>query len=61
MDYRDLLKKYMKHVGECEGIDYVGEYDRHATNIFSDEEWAELRNISDEVYIEIREKSELLG
>lgn len=40
IDYKDLLRKYIQHVGECEGISYI-----HALNhsymskvLFSDEE-----------------------
>jgi len=50
MDYRDLLKKYIKHVGEIEGVDYLGEYDK--LDIFTDDEWSEVRKLSDEVYAE---------
>jgi hypothetical protein len=47
MNYRLLLWKYIRHVGECEGITYLGEnhLDKSfATNptIFSDDELAAL-------------------
>jgi len=55
VDYRGLIKKYIKHVGYIEGVDYLGEYDRgyEENNFFNDEEWQELRKLSQEVYAEV--------
>lgn len=47
MNYQQLLKKYMKHVGEEEGIHFVPTvYDKE----FSEEERLELDKISKEIY-----------
>lgn len=46
MDYRELLIRYMGHVIECEGFDYLSD-NRRTPGGFADEEWAELVNISD--------------
>lgn len=40
MDYRELLKKYIDHVGESEGVTFLSHDD---LNRFTSEEWAELR------------------
>ena len=51
MDYRLLLLKYMAHVGWLEGVDYAGPADRGTglpADHFTDEEWAELRRLSEE-------------
>lgn len=49
MNYRELLKKYMKHVGENEGIDYLRFVKpRH----ISEEEWKELLVLSLEPLLE---------
>lgn len=48
MDYRELLKKYMAHVVESEGVHFlhVGRPEVDMTA----EEWEELRQISRELY-----------
>ena len=47
IDYRQLLSKYLDHVGDCEGVTFI-----HAIGgskvAFSDEEIAELRTIEKE-------------
>lgn len=43
MDYRELLKKYIAHVAYYEGIAFLRDMDRDDT--FTDEEWAELKNL----------------
>jgi PHD/YefM family antitoxin component YafN of YafNO toxin-antitoxin module len=43
-NYRDLLKKYIEHVGEEEGITFLGD-SRKNSNIFSEEEWEELKEL----------------
>lgn len=51
VDYRELLAKYMRHVGECEGTDFVHSLnDTFASDqVFTPDEVAELNRISDEV------------
>ena len=46
MDYRELLKKYMDHVADCEGVFFLSNSDRVK---FTDEEWKELEKIIDEL------------
>jgi hypothetical protein len=50
-DGRELLAKYMRYVGDVEGIDYVSSGYRgySGDQTFTPEEWAELARISDEV------------
>ncbi len=49
IDYRKLLKKYIKHVGSCEGITFLEDYRRnYSGGIFTDEEWNELGNLEGE-------------
>jgi len=45
--YRELLKKYIDHIGQNEGIDYLGK--QHDLQLFTKEEWEELVKLSDEV------------
>jgi hypothetical protein len=50
MDYRELLKKYMEHVGDCEGttfVDWLNEHSRSDVE-FTGEEVAELESIREE-------------
>lgn len=46
MDYKELLKKYIKHVGYTEGVTFIG-WDFH--KIFTKEEWKELARLAEEV------------
>lgn len=50
MDYRELLKRYIAHVIDCEGVDFIDHpwRDPSATT----EQIAELRKLSDEVLSE---------
>lgn len=52
MDYRELLKKYMEHVGECEGTTFVDRLNGGcgADIVFTAEEVEELRAIRDESF-----------
>lgn len=45
--YLDLLRRYIEHIGDCEGIDYLST-EKRALNphLFTDAEWTELRRIS---------------
>lgn len=43
MDYRDLLVRYMAHVGEMEGVDFTRQLNN---KLFTDEEIEELKQIS---------------
>ena len=51
MNYKDLLKKYINHVGMMEGIDFLG--GPHKGENFTQEEWVELKEISNEVLNEL--------
>ena len=49
MNYRELLKKYIEHVAECEGITFLRDQDRYdSLDVISDDEWAELQTIDSE-------------
>lgn len=50
VDYRQLLVKYIQHVGECEGTDFITHIDgwRPTDAVrFSDDEKAALREAAD--------------
>ena len=49
MDYRALLKKYIDHVGSCEGVTFISWIDKEGGGTFSAEEAAELHKLSEEV------------
>ena len=51
MNYRYLLKQYIKHVGEREGVSFLGPYER--SDFFSDSEWKEMLEIDKEVLHEL--------
>jgi hypothetical protein len=53
LDYRKILKAYMDHVGECEGVFFIGPV-RHTEQLdgLSEEESAALMDIYDELAIE---------
>jgi hypothetical protein len=42
MDYRALLQKYIDHVGDREGVDFLAAHHRQPGH-FTDEEWQELQ------------------
>ena len=44
INYRELLKKYIKHVEECEGINFIDSWEGD----FSDDEAKELTKLSEE-------------
>ena len=46
IDYRELLKKYIEHVGDCEGSVFLSEMWRRKD--FTDDEWSELLNLDNE-------------
>ncbi|MEN3329053.1 MAG: hypothetical protein V7638_3860 [Acidobacteriota bacterium] len=50
LDYRNLLRKYIEHVQDCEGIDFI-EFGQPpgATVRFTDAEWRELQQLTKEV------------
>lgn len=48
VDYAELLVKYMGHVVDCEGIDFVTAGAQHSDAGFTPEEWVELQRISEE-------------
>jgi hypothetical protein len=43
MDYRELLMKYIEHIGEEEGITFIHGQPREG--LFTPEEWAELKRL----------------
>ena len=45
IDYRNLLIKYINHVGEQEGISFLNERYYFGGTFFSSEEWDELQNL----------------
>lgn len=52
LDYRDLLIRYILHVAESEGTTFLSEHRRPAASgevQFSDEQWAELGKLADEL------------
>jgi len=52
MDYRELLKKYMRHVVQSEGIDFTDRLHEFSDSVqFNEEEAAELKAISEELAI----------
>lgn len=51
MNYRELLKKYMNHVGSCEGTYFTGR-SLDADTTMSAAEKEELKKIADEAYEE---------
>jgi hypothetical protein len=48
VDYRELLKKYIAYVRDCEGSDYIGNGYRgyRGNTMFTPEEWAELERVA---------------
>lgn len=53
LNYKQLLKKYINHVGEHEGVTFLSDYDRSSypeMPIFTDEEWAELKRLDEEEF-----------
>ena len=49
MNHLELLKKYMKLVGECEDFSYLAHASTGPDGDFTDEELAELEHIWEEV------------
>ena len=53
IDYRDLLKRYIDHVGECEGVTFISHINVPAAGRrvihFTDEEVSELEAIEEEL------------
>ena len=43
-NYRELLRKYIDHVGDCEGVTFISMQHRRP-GTFTEEEWAVLREI----------------
>ena len=48
IDYKSLLKKYIKHVSDCEGIDFIDRINEHQFSDvkFSDDESEKLKEFS---------------
>ena len=55
MDYRDLLKRYVEHVTDCEGTSFLHDTakDAAADGLFTEAEWTELESIRDLAYADI--------
>ena len=41
-----LIKKYAKHVGDCEGVSFLE--NRYRDSTWTDAEWTDIRNIAEE-------------
>lgn len=51
VNYELLLKKYIRHVGECEGTDFVGYIGVYMSEVeFTPEEKQKMEEISNEVW-----------
>jgi hypothetical protein len=48
IDYKDLLKKYISHVRECEGVSFINGYGVSDIS-FSKEELEELKRIEAQI------------
>lgn len=52
IDYREILKKYIEHVGWLEGITFISDSYRHSSSafdiVFTDEEWGVLEDLGSE-------------
>lgn len=51
MNYRQLLKKYINHVGIAEGVTFLEDFERSSrfdSPNFTDEEWAKLKELEAE-------------
>lgn len=47
MNFEELLRKYIDHVGQCEGVTFLSSrWAGDSTVEFSDEEWAELQRLA---------------
>lgn len=52
-ELEELFKKYIRHVGCCEGVNFTRDSDRHRHRDFekfTDEQWDELRNLAKLAY-----------
>lgn len=51
IDYKALLKNYIRHVVACEGVSFIdnsgGDYDE---NLFTKSEWEELQKLDKSLY-----------
>lgn len=48
INYRNLLIRYMKLVGEQEGIDFLGSQPQDCALWLTEDEWFELTKLSEE-------------
>ncbi len=55
IDYKDLLIKYINHVGMNEGVSFLDHRYYFGQSYFSDDEWEELQ-ILDKIYLETTEQ-----
>ena len=55
IDYKELLKKYMNHVVEHEGVTFLFDWGNYFAG-FTESEWQELKKIESEATEEARER-----
>jgi hypothetical protein len=48
-DFRELLKKYIKYISECEGVTFLELRSINAIILFDDNEWEMLEQLEKEV------------
>jgi hypothetical protein len=46
-DWKLILMKYINHVGDCEGVSFIGE---NKPDSFTEEEWKSLQDANSESY-----------
>lgn len=49
MDYKELLKKYIIHVAEWEGVDFINDWRLGRESLFTEGEWATLVAVKAEI------------
>ncbi|KPK74264.1 MAG: hypothetical protein AMJ84_00315 [Acidithiobacillales bacterium SM23_46] len=51
LQIRELLMRYIRHVGNCEGVDFISRPgDRRGSNEFTDDQWAKLEALAREAW-----------
>ena len=54
VDFRELLMKYIEHVGECEGSIFIDGRRRHHGVIWTDAEWEALEMCAEDSHLKYR-------
>jgi len=49
IDHKELLKKYIGHVVDCEGVEFIHCGNNHSEVVFTEEEWRELELLAKEL------------